>query len=192
VLGLFSNVVGVCYCDSVLIDTHKSVLPKERTQCSIRALLSGNMTGRLSETRFALVFFTLTLFVSVYGIIEMQSIYHSSYIIYASQLSEKPNYYFVLKYADAPLLEAMSSHDYVNIGSPEETQVDELITALGTSYFEYDGTYYGAGFGFETKYPPPIPFLLILAGSIISASSIVVIASLKTVTQIRNRYRKTN
>jgi hypothetical protein len=80
----------------------------------------------------------------------------------------------------------------VNIGSPEETQIDELITALGTSYFEYDGTCYGAGFGFETKYPPPIPFLLILAGGIISASSIVVIASLKTVTQIRNRYRKAN
>lgn len=120
----------------------------------------------------------------------MQSIHHSSYIIYASRLSEKPKYYFVLENPDAQLRKAMSSQDYVNIGSPEETQIDDLLTALGTSYFEYNGTYYGAGFGFETKYPPAIPFLLISAGAVVSASSIVVIASLKTVTQIRNRYRK--
>jgi hypothetical protein len=56
----------------------------------------------------------------------------------------------------------------------------------------YNGTCYAAGFGFETKYPPAIPFLLILAGAVVSASSIVVIASLKTVAQIRNKYRKAN
>jgi len=150
------------------------------------------MIRRLSETKLALIFFTLTLVISVSGIIEMQSIHHSSYIIYASQLSEKPKYYFVLENPDAHLLEAMSSQDYVNIGSPEETQIDDLIRTKETSYFEYNGTYYGAGFGFETKYPPAIPFLLILAGAVVSASSIVVIASLKTVAQIRNKYRKAN
>lgn len=150
--------------------------------------MSGNMARKLSETRFALVFFALTLVISVCGIIEIQSIHHSSYIIYASRLSEKPNCYFVLENPDAQLRKAMASQDYVNIGSPEETQLDELLTALGTSYFEYNGTYYGAGCGFETKYPPAIPFLLILAGAVVSASSIVGIASLKIVTQIRKRY----
>ena len=129
---------------------------------------------------------------SVYGIIEMQSIYHSSYIIYASKLSEKPNYYFALENPDAYLLKAISSQDYVSIGSPEDTQIDDLIRAKETSYFEYNGTYYGAGFGFETKYPPAIPFLLILAGAVVSASSIVAIASSRTVSQMRNRFRKAN
>jgi len=150
------------------------------------------MTRRLSETHFALIFFTLTLFVSLYGIIAMQSIYHSSYIIYASQLSKKPNYYFVLENPDVYVLKAMSSQDYVIIGSPEDTQIDDLIRAKETSYFEYNGTYYGAGFGFETKYPPAIPFLLILAGAVVSASSIVAIASSRTVSQMRNRFRKAN
>jgi hypothetical protein len=155
-------------------------------------LIGETVPRRLSETKLVLIFFTLTLAISVYGIIEMQSISHSSYIIYASKVSEKPNYYFVLENPDAYLLKAMSSQDYVNIGSPEDTQIDDLIRTKETSYFEYNGTYYGAGFGFETKYPPAIPFLLILTGAVVSASSIVVIASLKTVAQIRNRYRKAN
>jgi hypothetical protein len=146
------------------------------------------MTRRFSETHVVLVFFTLTLLISVYGIIAMQSIYHSSYIIYASQLSEKPNYYFVLESPDVYVLEAMSSQNYVSIGSPEDTKIDDLIRTKETSYFEYNGTYYGAGFGFETKYPPVIPFLLILAGAVVSASSIVIVASLKTAAQTRNGY----
>ena len=150
------------------------------------------MPRRPSETKLALIFFTLTLAVSAYGIIEMQSIYHSAYIIYASKLSEKPNYYFALENPDAYLLKAMSSQDYVNIGSPEDTQIDDLIRAEETSYFEYNHTYYGAGFGFDTKYPPPIPFLLILAGTVISASAIAIVASMKTVAQIRNKYRQAN
>lgn len=148
------------------------------------------MRKRLSETNFALIFFTLTLVVSLGGLIGMQSIYHSSYIIYVSQLSEKPNCYFVLENPDAHVLKAMASQDYVSIGSPEETQIDDLIRAKETSYLEYNGTYYAAGFGFETKYPPAIPFLLILTGVVASASSIVVVASSRTVSQIRNRFRK--
>jgi hypothetical protein len=115
----------------------------------------------------------------------MQSIYHSSYIIYVSQLSEKPNCYFVLENPDAPVLKAMSSQDYVSIGSPEETQIDDLINAKEISYLEYNGTYYVAGFSFETKSPPPIPFLFILAGSVISASTLLILASLKTISYVR-------
>jgi hypothetical protein len=153
--------------------------------------LGETVPRRLSETKLALIFFTLTLTVSAYGIIEMQSTYHSSYIIYASKIGEKPNYYFVLENPDAPVLEAMTNQDYVNIGSPEDTQIDDLIRAKETSYFEYNGTYYAAGFGFETKYPPAIPFLLILIGALASASSIVVITS-RTISQMRNRFRKAN
>jgi hypothetical protein len=144
------------------------------------------MTRKLSETHFALIFFTLTLCISVYGIIEMQSIYHQSYTIYVSKLSEMPSHYFVLENPDAYVLKAMSSQDYVNIGSPEDTQIDDLIRAKETSYLEYNGTYYAAGFLFENKSLPTVPFFLISVGAVVSASSIVIIASSKTATQIRN------
>jgi len=114
--------------------------------------MSDSMTRRLSETHFTLVFFILTLCISVYGIIEMQSIYHQSYIIYVSKLGETPSRYFVLENPDVYVLKAMSSQDYVNIGSPEDTQIDDLIRAKETSYLEYNGTYYAAGFLFETNH----------------------------------------
>jgi hypothetical protein len=139
-------------------------------------LMSGSMVKRLSERRFAFLFFSLALFISIFGIIVMQSVYHSSYTIYASRLIEKPSRYFVLENPDVYVLKAMSSQDFVSIGSPEDTQIDDLINSKETSYFEYNGTYYGAGFNFETKYPPTIPFLLVLAGAIISASSLVGVA----------------
>jgi len=150
------------------------------------------MRRRLSETHFALVFFTLTLCISVYGISEMQSIYHPSYTIYVSKLSETPSRYFVLENPDVYVLRAMSSQDYVNIGSPEDTQIDDLIRAKETSYLEYNGTYYVVGCLFEDKPPPAVPFLLISIGAVVSASSIVVIASSKIATQIRNGHRKAN
>lgn len=147
---------------------------------------------RLSKTEIASIFFTLTLAVSIIGIIEMQSVYHSSYIIYASILSEKPNGYFVLEDPDAYVLEAMLSQNYVNIGSPEDTQIDDLIRAKETSYFECNGTYYAAGFEFETKYPPALPFALILIAAATSASSLGAIASSIAINRTRNRSRKAN
>jgi len=143
---------------------------------SIEACIGDNMARKLSEKDTVLVFFSLTLCISILGMIAMQTTSRSSYIIYASRLNEKPDRYFILENPDTYVLAAISSRDYVSIGSPEDTQIDDLINAKETNYFEYNGTYYGAGLGFETKYFPVVPFFLISLGAIISASSLVGVA----------------
>ena len=145
------------------------------------------MSRKLSRTNAALVFFTLTIVFSTVGMIEMQSIYRPSYVIYASKLSEKPSYYFVLENPDGYVLEAMSNQNYVYIGSPQDTQLDELISAHETSNLEYNGTYYSVGCLFEDKPAPAILTVEVLLGMVVSASSIAVIASLKTINYMRKR-----
>ncbi|HVO36661.1 MAG TPA: hypothetical protein VMT01_00635 [Candidatus Acidoferrum sp.] len=142
----------------------------------------------LSGTHFALIFFALTLCISVYGINEMQSIYRQSYVIYVSKVSETPNHYFVLENPDVYVLKAISSQDYVNIQSPEDTKIDDLIRTEETSYLKYNGTYYVAGCFFENASPPAVPLFLITAGTVLSALSIIITATLKTVPQTRNRH----
>lgn len=124
------------------------------------------------------------------GMIELQSIYRSSYVIYVSKLSEKPSNYFVLKNPDGYVLEAMSTQNFVHIGSPQDTQLDELISAHETSNLEYNGTYYSAGYLFDTNPAPTILTVEVLLGIVVSASSIVVIASLKTINHLRNKHGK--
>jgi hypothetical protein len=145
---------------------------------------------KLSKTNLALVFFTLVLVLSVCGLVEMQSIYHPSYAVYADKLGEKPSNYFVLENPDRYIIEAISSQSYVYIGSPEDTQIDELITAHGISNVEYNSTYYQVGFLFGDNFPPAYLPLMLLAGILISASSIAVIASLKATNYMRNRHGK--
>ncbi len=138
------------------------------------------MNRKVSKTKLAFVLFVITLVSTLSAVFYMQSYYHSSYVIYASKLSEKPTHYFVLENPDAYLLEAMSSQNFVTIGSPEDTQIDDLLTALATSYFEYNGDYYGAGFGFETKASPVYMFSIVFAITAVpTLSAVAVISSLK-------------
>lgn len=148
------------------------------------------MSRKLSETNLALVFFTFMLVLSTVGMIEMPSIYHSSYVIYASKLSEKPSNYFVLENPDGCVLEAMSSQNFVHIGSPQDTQLEELISAHETSNLEYNGTYYSAGYLFDDNPPPTILTVIILLGIVVSASSIAITASSKTINNLRNKHGK--
>ncbi|MGD0645939.1 MAG: hypothetical protein ABSA75_13615 [Candidatus Bathyarchaeia archaeon] len=127
------------------------------------------MSRKLSGTNLALVFFTLTLVLSTVGMIEIQSIYHSSYVIYVSKLSEKPNNYFVLENPDRYVLEAMSTQNYVHIGSPQETQLDELLSAHRGSSLEYNGTYYSAGYFFDTNSVAAVLIVEALLGIALSA-----------------------
>jgi hypothetical protein len=135
------------------------------------------MTIKLSKTKLASVLFIITLVSVLSAVIYMQSYYHSSYTIYASKLNEKPTHYFVLENPDVYVLEAMSSQNPVTIGSPEDTQIDDLLTAKGTSYLEYNGNYYGAGFMFETKTSPVYLFLIIFALTAVPALSVVAVVS---------------
>lgn len=127
------------------------------------------------------------LVVSIGGMIEMQSIYHSSYVIYASKLSEKPSNYFILDNPDSYVLEAMSSQNYVHIESPQDTQLNELILAHETSNLDYNGTYYSVGYLFDTNPAPAILTVEALLGIVFSALSIAVVASLKTINHLRSK-----
>jgi hypothetical protein len=75
----------------------------------------------------------------------------------------------------------------VYIGSPQDTQLDELISAHETSNLEYNGTYYSVGCLFEDKPAPAILTVEVLLGMVVSAPSIAVIASLKTINYMRKR-----
>ena len=130
----------------------------------------------LSKTRLALVFFIAILIVSALGTVELQSVYGSSYTIYTHKLSTKPTHYFVLENADVYILKAISTQKYVDVGSPNNTQLDDLVNAHLGQDLEYNGSYYGAGYFFKTSSPPVIPFLTILAEIVISGTGIAVIS----------------
>jgi len=148
------------------------------------------MRKKLSETNLALIFFILMLVVSIGGMIELQSVYHSSYTIYASKLSEKPSNYYVIENPDKYVLEAMSTQNYVNIGSPQDTQLNELVWSQHVSYLEYNGTYYSVGCLFDTKSIPAILTVEAFLGIVLSASAIAIVASMKTITHLRNNRGK--
>lgn len=119
--------------------------------------------------------------------VELQSIYSSSYIIYVHKLSVEPLHYFVLENPDAYVLKAISTQNYVNVGSPNNTQLYDLIQAHPGESIEYNGTYYSAGCLFKTDSPTLTSFSVILAEIVISVSGMVTIASLKTINYVRNK-----
>lgn len=143
------------------------------------------MRKKLSEINFALVFFTLMLILSVGGMIELQSVYHSSYTIYASKLSDKPSSYYVLENPDKYVLEAMSTQNSVHIGSPQDTQLNELVWNQHVSNLEYNGTYYSVGCFFDTNPAPAILTVEVLLGIVLSASAIAIVASMKNINRFR-------
>lgn len=137
------------------------------------------MTRKLNTEKLALAIFIITLVSTLSAVIYMQSYYHSSYLIYASKLDVKPDAdYFVYDNPDVYALEAISTQNFVTIGSPEDTQLDDLLKTKGTSYFEYNGNYYGAGFMFETKMSPVYSFLVIFSVTAVPAVSIVAVVAL--------------
>ncbi len=136
------------------------------------------MNRKVSKTKLAFILFIITLVSTLSVVFYMHSYYHSSYTIYVSKLSEKPTHYFVLENPDVYLLEAMSSQNFVTIRSPEDTLLDDLLTAEKTSHFEYNGNYYSAGYGFETKTSPVYMFLIIF--SVVAVPSLSVVAVVST------------
>ena len=122
--------------------------------------------------------------------VELQSTYSSSYKIYMQKLDVKPENYFVLQNPDAYVLKAISTQNYVNVGSPNNTQLYDLLIAHPGDYVEYNGTFYSAGYSFKTDSPPANSLLIIIAEMAICASAIGVIASLKTVAYMKNTHGK--
>jgi hypothetical protein len=150
------------------------------------------MKRKLSKIDFAVIFFASLLVVSICGLIVMQSLYRPSYIISATKLNEKPAEYFVLDNPDRYVLEAMTSQSYVVIASPDDTQIDELISAHGNGNLEYNSSYYQAGFLIGDNTPPYGLPILILTGIAISIIAIVLLIFFKTAMHIKNRKQKAN
>lgn len=152
------------------------------------------MKRKLSKTALALVFFTLTLILSVAGIFMMVSTYHPSYrVVATSKLNYEPERYVLLENPDRYTLQAIDNGDSVDFYSYDDTNIDELnqanIAQFGFTdfYYKYNNSYYSIGIAIGDNIPPFGLPLLLLAGIIVSMTVIVIITSYKTVKYVRNR-----
>jgi len=139
-----------------------------------------SLPRKLSRTNLALVFLALTLVISVYALNEMQSVYHPEYALYATKLDEKPQKYFSLDNPDSYVLEAiLNPRKYVPIGSPEDTQIDDMEATYGTNNVEFDSNYYEVNLIVGDKFPPAGLPLIIMVSLVFSATSILIICLFK-------------
>lgn len=144
------------------------------------------MPRKLSKTDLALIFFTLTLILSIVGIYVMVSIYHPVYSVAAFRLDEKPQKYIVLDNPDSYVIEAIRSQSTVFIPSPQDTKIREITSAYDGN-IEYNGIYYKVGLAMGDKFPPAYLPLTLLVTILISATALLVTASLKATNYLRNR-----
>ena len=145
------------------------------------------MTRKLSKAVGALVFFTLTLLLSILGMFLMTSMYHPTYAIYAEKLIEKPSNYFVLDKPDRYVLEAISNQHSSIFNSLDSTKIDELTDNHETPNIEYNGSYYGIAMSYGDSFPPFGLPILLLGGIAVSITAIMIISSYKTVDYIKNK-----
>ena len=133
------------------------------------------MNRKLSRTNLALVFFFAILLLSIYAQIDMQSRYHPSYAIYADKLDEKPANYFTLANPDRYVLQAIYNQNFIEISSPKDTEIDDLAATYKTNNVEYNNSYYYVALVYGDNFPPAGLPLAVLAGSVISTASILII-----------------
>ncbi len=112
----------------------------------------------------------------MFALIEIQSIFHPEYDLYATKLDEKPQKYFILADPDSYVLEAiLNPGKYVPINSPEDTQIDDMEMIYGTNNVEFNSNYYEVGLIVGDAFPPAGLPLIIWASLIFSATSILTI-----------------
>jgi hypothetical protein len=112
---------------------------------------------------------------SLSGIVIVPSVYHPSYAVYATKLSDKPGSYFVLNNPDRYVLESISNQHSSVFNSLDDTQIDELTEYYGTNNIDYNGTYYQIAMLYGDKFPPFMLVPALLAGIVISILAIVII-----------------
>ena len=153
------------------------------------------MKRKLSKTILALVFFTLTLILSIAGMLVLGSIYHPTYSIYAQKINYTPERYVLLENPDSYTLEAINngwskaflSWGATNFDEKYYQTYDKFNTNSSYSpfYFEYNNSYYGMSLVFGDNFPPYMLPQIIFAGIIVSIGAIVIIGSYKTVKYVR-------
>lgn len=123
---------------------------------------------------------TAILLVSIYAQIdyevEKQTKYYPSVAVDVDKLNEKPAEYFSLPNPDQFVLQAIQTESYVDTGSLNGTQIDQLIMQHGTNNIEYKGSYYRVQIAAVDRFPP---YLLqagiCYVGIIISISAVVIL-----------------
>ena|SRR5665647_643317 len=128
------------------------------------------------KTKIALLLFTVTLLLSIFALLVIQSTYHPSYFVKADKLEQKPANYFSLPNPDQYVIEAIQKPDKgIAIGSPDVSQIDEITGDYNTNNIEYNGKYYRVGVIIGDSFPPFMLPQTILAMIVISISALVLL-----------------
>ena len=151
------------------------------------------MKRQLSKTTLALVFFTLTLILSIAGLFIIGSIYHPSYFISAHTLNYTPERYILLENHDSYTLQAINSGHLVEFYSYDDINIDEIRSENAMQfehkyfYYKYNNSYYDISIGIADNIPPSGLPQLLLAGIIASTVAIVIISFYKTAKYVKNK-----
>jgi hypothetical protein len=128
------------------------------------------------KTKIALLFFTVTLLLSIFALLAIQLTYHPLYWVKADKLEQKPANYFSLPNPDQYVLEAIQKPNKgIAISSPDVTQIDEIASDYNTNNIEYNGEYYRVGVIIGDSFPPFMLPQMILVVIVISISALVLL-----------------
>jgi len=148
---------------------------------------------KVSKATLALVFFTLTLTLSIVGMSAMFSIYHPSNEIFAHKLNYEPERYVLLENPDNYTLEAIKNGHSAEFCSSDNTNIDEIRSANAEQfgfkqfYYKYNNSYYDIGLVAIDRFPPFGLPLMLLAGIVVSASALVILTLLKTICYVKKK-----
>ncbi len=120
---------------------------------------------RRSRTDFVLVLLASVIAVDVFVLFATNNLFRTDYFLYATRLEEKPLNYFVLDKPDSNVLEAISK-GYVQINSPEDTQIDDLALTYGNNNVEINGNYYEVSLVVGDHLPPAVSIAVLVASAI--------------------------
>ena len=143
--------------------------------------------GKWSRTTWALVFFALLLIISVAGLFVVASVYHPSYFMNATRLTQTPDQYVLLENPNNYVLQAINNADHsIEVKAFEDTQIYGLASSHNPLNLEYEGNYYQIGFAIADSFPPPGLTLLLLAGIVISIMAVVFL-TIKSIQHLKNK-----
>ena len=142
-----------------------------------------------SRINVALIFFTVILVLSVFGMILAMSFYGPECSLYATKLEAEPDRSFLLEDADDYVLEALNNPETtVIVGRTlDNTQVDELMFVYNTSNVEFNNSYYRIQILLGDKFPPAGLYLLLMIGILVSLVAEVIIISSKAAEYVRKK-----
>ena len=136
------------------------------------------MPRNLPKTHLALVFFTLTLLLSIAGRFVAASIFHPTYFVDASKLDYEPDQSVSLENPNDIVLQAINnSHQLVEVKAFEDTQIYGLRFTNNPLIVKYDGNYYDITFAVADKFPPAGLPQMLLAGIAVSIIALVALGA---------------